>query len=143
MSLGIECLLTDEPAAAAQCQDACNRLEMAAQLSALNAQRREIEGEMQKEAMRIVENLRLDAQLPSCLCLYDESWHQGVVGLVAARIKEQTHRPVFAFARGDADMLKGSARSVTGLHIRDALDNVAVRHRGLVEKFGGHAMAAA
>ncbi|MEJ2161169.1 MAG: single-stranded-DNA-specific exonuclease RecJ [Chromatiales bacterium] len=133
MSLGIECLLTDEPAAAA---------EMAAHLSALNAQRREIEGEMQKEAMRIVENLRLDAQLPSCLCLYDESWHQGVVGLVAARIKEQTHRPVFAFARGDADMLKGSARSVTGLHIRDALDNVAVRHRGLVEKFGGHAMAA-
>lgn len=133
MSLGIECLLTDEPAAAA---------EMAAHLSALNVQRREIESQMQAEAMRIVENLRLDAQLPACLCLFDESWHQGVVGLVAARIKEQTHRPVFAFARGGADVLKGSARSVTGLHIRDALDNVAVRNRGLVDKFGGHAMAA-
>ncbi len=133
MSLGIECLLTDEPAAAA---------EMAAQLSALNSQRREIESQMQTEAMSIVENLRIDAQLPSCLCLFDPSWHQGVVGLVAARIKEQIHRPVFAFARGDAGMLKGSARSVSGLHIRDALDNVAVRHRGLVEKFGGHAMAA-
>ncbi len=133
MSLGIECLLTDDPATAAA---------IAAELSALNRQRKEIEGQMQTEAMRVVDNLRLDSELPSCLCLYDESWHQGVVGLVASRVKEQTNRPVIAFARGDSSMLKGSARSVPGLHIRDALDNVAARHRGLLEKFGGHAMAA-
>ncbi len=133
MSLGIECLLTDDSGAAAA---------MAARLSELNAQRKDIEGQMQVEALRAVENLQLSADLPSCLCLYDENWHQGVVGLVASRIKEKTHRPVIAFAPGDDGMLKGSARSVTGLHIRDALDNVASRHRGLLEKFGGHAMAA-
>ena len=76
------------------------------------------------------------------LCLFDESWHQGVVGLVAGRIKDRLHRPVIAFARADDGSLRGSARSVAGIHIRDVLDGIATRHPGLIEKFGGHAMAA-
>jgi single-stranded-DNA-specific exonuclease len=83
-----------------------------------------------------------DPMLPLGLCLFDESWHQGVVGLVASRVKERVNRPVIALARSDATTLKGSARSIPGVHIRDVLDAVATRHPGLIEKFGGHAMAA-
>ncbi|MBI3547167.1 MAG: single-stranded-DNA-specific exonuclease RecJ [Gammaproteobacteria bacterium] len=134
MSLGIECLLTDDPARAQA---------MAEQLDVLNRERRKIEATMQQQAFAAIEGLRLDtATLPRGLCLFDESWHQGVIGLVAARIKEHTHRPVIAFALGAANDIKGSARSVPGLHIRDALDSIAARHPGLLQKFGGHAMAA-
>jgi len=134
MSVGIECLLTDDVAAARS---------MAAQLDALNRDRREIESDMQAQAMQAIEALELDdARLPVGLCLFDPDWHQGVIGILAARIKESFHRPVIAFARSGAGELKGSARSVPGLHIRDALDAVAARHPGLVARFGGHAMAA-
>lgn len=136
MRLGIECLLCDDPDTAT---------EMVAELSALNTERREIEARMQQEAMAAVEQMRLGdpgSELPSSLCLFDERWHQGVVGLVASRVKDRVHRPVIAFARADENSLKGSARSVRGLHIRDALDRVATRHPDLLAKFGGHAMAA-
>ena len=134
MSIGIQCLLTDDPAAA--------RL-LAARLAQLNQDRRELELQMQQEAMLAIADMRAeDPALPLGLCLFDETWHQGVVGLVASRVKERVHRPVIAMARADATTLKGSARSVDGVHIRDVLDAVTVRHPDLVEKFGGHAMAA-
>ena len=134
MSLGIECLLTDAPASA---QD------MAGKLDALNRERRAIEATMQEQAFAAIASLHLDmATLPRGLCLFDESWHQGVIGLVASRIKEHTHRPVIAFAPAGDGEIKGSARSVPGLHIRDALDAVAARHPYLLSRFGGHAMAA-
>jgi single-stranded-DNA-specific exonuclease len=134
MSIGIQCLLTDDLEAA--------RL-LAARLAQLNQDRRELELQMQQEAMLAIEDMRAeDPALPLGLCLFDETWHQGVVGLVASRVKERVHRPVIALARADANTLKGSARSVDGVHIRDVLDAVAVRHPELVEKFGGHAMAA-
>jgi single-stranded-DNA-specific exonuclease len=134
MSLGIECLLTDDAAAAR---------DMAAQLDALNRERREIETDMQAQALTAIENLQLDDErLPVGLCLFDPDWHQGVIGILAARIKDRLHRPVIAFARSAEGEIKGSARSVTGLHIRDVLDAVATRHPQLVQKFGGHAMAA-
>ncbi len=134
MSLGIECLLADTESVAHA---------MAAQLDGLNRERREIEADMQTQALAAIRELHLDpAQLPVGLCLFDPDWHQGVVGILAARIKERYHRPVIAFARTDNGELKGSARSVAGLHIRDVLDAVATRHPGLVTRFGGHAMAA-
>lgn len=134
MSLGIECLLTDDPQAAAR---------MAQQLDRLNRERRTIERGMQEQAGEAIAALHLDGgALPRGLCLFDESWHQGVIGLVAGRVKERLHRPVIAFAPGNADELKGSARSVAGVHIRDALDAIAGRHPDLLHKFGGHAMAA-
>lgn len=134
MSLGIECLLTDDATAARG---------MAAQLDLMNRDRREIEADMQVKALQIIDHLQLDeASLPTGLCLFDQDWHQGVIGILAARIKERLHRPVIAFARSSDGELKGSARSVPGLHIRDALDAVATRNPGLVRKFGGHAMAA-
>jgi single-stranded-DNA-specific exonuclease len=134
MSLGIECLLTDDPASAQA---------MAEKLDALNRERRAIEATMQKQAFAAIASLHLDmAALPRGLCLFDESWHQGVIGLVASRIKEHTHRPVIAFAPVSDSEIKGSARSVPGLHIRDALDAVAARHPHLLSRFGGHAMAA-
>jgi single-stranded-DNA-specific exonuclease len=134
MSLGIECLLTDDAAAAHA---------MAEKLDALNRERRSIEATMQQQAVAEVEGLRLDmAALPRGLCLFHESWHQGVIGIVASRIKERVHRPVIAFAPVSATEMKGSARSVPGLHIRDALDAIAARHPHLLSKFGGHAMAA-
>lgn len=133
MGYGIECLLCDDPNQA--------RL-MARQLDKLNRERRSIEEEMQTQALTALEHLQLDDDLPFGLCLYDEDWHQGVIGILAARIREKTHRPVIAFAPDKDDHLKGSARSVPGLHIRDALDAVAARHPGLISKFGGHAMAA-
>ena len=134
MSLGIECLLTDDAAAATQ---------MAARLDALNRERKEIESDMQSQALQAIASLKLDdRQLPVGLCLFDPDWHQGVIGILAARIKERFHRPVIAFARSGEGEIKGSARSVAGLHIRDVLDTVASRHPGLIAKFGGHAMAA-
>lgn len=133
MSLGIECLLTDDAGRA----DAIAR-----QLDVLNRERRDIESGMQVQALEAIGQLHLDGALPHGLCLFDESWHQGVIGILAARIRERVHRPVIAFAPANDTELKGSARSVPGLHIRDALDAVAARHPGLVKKFGGHAMAA-
>ncbi|MFO1393375.1 MAG: single-stranded-DNA-specific exonuclease RecJ [Steroidobacteraceae bacterium] len=135
MSLGIECLLT---------ADASEARELASRLAKLNSDRREIEFRMQQEALAKVDELvaSLEGGMPAGLCLYDAGWHQGVIGLVASRIKERVHRPVIAFAPGDPGWVKGSARSVPGVHVRDALDAVATRNPGLLEKFGGHAMAA-
>jgi single-stranded-DNA-specific exonuclease len=134
MAMGIECLLNDSPSAA---------LEMAGELDRLNRERRDIQETMQEQAREAVASLHLErAVLPQGLCLYDERWHQGVIGLVASRIKEQFHRPVIALAPGENGELKGSARSVPGLHIRDTLDAIATRHPALLRRFGGHAMAA-
>jgi single-stranded-DNA-specific exonuclease len=134
MTIGIQCLLTDDLVAARG---------LAARLAQLNSDRRELELQMQQEAMLAIADMRAeDPMLPLGLCLFDETWHQGVVGLVASRVKDRVHRPVIALARADATTLKGSARSVDGVHIRDVLDAVTVRHPDLVEKFGGHAMAA-
>jgi single-stranded-DNA-specific exonuclease len=134
MSVGIECLLSDAPDRAG---------ELASLLSSLNEERKTIEARMQQEAMRAVAGIELAAgALPPVLCVYRSGWHSGVVGLVAARLKERYHRPVVAFASDEGGLLKGSARSVPGLHIRDALADVDARHPGLIERFGGHAMAA-
>lgn len=135
MSVGIACLLADDPLTAAR---------LAAQLTSLNEERREIEQRMQLEAVGMVSDMRLDCAGDESLglCLFDENWHQGVVGLVAGRIKDRLHRPVIAFARAEDGSLRGSARSVSGVNIRDALDSIAARHPGLIAKFGGHAMAA-
>lgn len=133
MSIGIECLLTDDPERAGM---------LARELDRLNRERRVIEDEMQQQAQVLIDGLRLDAGLPRGLCLFDEAWHQGVIGIVAGRIKDRVHRPVIAFAPVSAHELKGSARSVPGVHVRDVLDAVAARHPGMLTKFGGHAMAA-
>ncbi|MCI0401318.1 MAG: single-stranded-DNA-specific exonuclease RecJ [Gammaproteobacteria bacterium] len=135
MSLGIECLLADDETSA---------MRMAQQLDALNQERREIEGQMHDQALASLAKLDLDEPdgLPFGMCLFDESWHQGVIGILASRIKDRLNRPVIAFALDGADELKGSARSVRELHIRDVLDAVATRHPGLILRFGGHAMAA-
>jgi single-stranded-DNA-specific exonuclease len=134
MSLGVECLLAEHPGSA---------LPMARELDALNRRRREIEGEMKDRAEAILEELALEtAGLPPALCLFEEGWHQGVIGILAARIRERYHRPVIAFAEADDGLLRGSARSVDGLHIRDLIDAVDKRGPGLIERFGGHAMAA-
>lgn len=139
MGVGIECLTTDDSVRAA---------ELASALDQLNQQRRRLQEDMQEEALKdlaeLQEQLQRRKSLPSALCLYREDWHQGVVGLVASRIKERLHRPVFAFAReqqGSAT-LKGSGRSVSGVHLRDLLAAVDTQHPGLIERFGGHAMAA-
>jgi single-stranded-DNA-specific exonuclease len=134
MSIGIACLLCDDPARAT---------ELASTLHQLNLERRDIEGDMQIQANLIVSALQFqDAALPRGLALYDPSWHQGVVGILASRIKEQYHRPVICMTDADETTLKGSARSVAGVHIRDILDAVATQHPGMIKKFGGHAMAA-
>ncbi len=135
MALGIECLITEDTARA---------LNIAQELDRLNRERREIEGGMQEQALAMLEGLGLgtDAGAAYTLSLYDPSWHQGVVGILAARIKDRLHRPVIAFAAGNAGELKGSGRSIPGLHLRDALDLVAKRAPGLILRFGGHAAAA-
>ena len=134
MSLGIECLLAQEADVA---------MDMALRLDELNRERRSIEANMQSDALRHLEKLSLDAKdLPVGVCLFDEQWHQGVIGILAARIKDRFHRPVIAFARNSEDELKGSARSIPQLHIRDALDAIATACPGLITRFGGHAMAA-
>ena len=135
MSIGIQCLLADDvPTATA----------LAARLEQLNQERRTIEARMQIEALAAVRQLREPSPSlqRSGVCLYDESWHQGVVGLVASRVKERVRRPVIAFAKVDDNGLRGSARSIPGVHIRDVLDAIAARHPDLINKFGGHAMAA-
>ncbi|MDP9083197.1 MAG: single-stranded-DNA-specific exonuclease RecJ, partial [Pseudomonadota bacterium] len=135
MSVGIACLLTDDLSEAAR---------LAGMLAALNEERREIEQRMQVDAVEIAAKIRFgeDGKESLGLCLFDESWHQGLVGLVAGRIKDRWHRPVIAFARAADGSLRGSARSISGINIRDALDSIATRNPGLIDKFGGHAMAA-
>jgi single-stranded-DNA-specific exonuclease len=132
ISIGIECLLTDDAEAAA---------EYARVLDQINSERRDIESTMREQAFRFVDKLG-EQRWPNCVCLYDQSWHQGIVGLIAARVRERCHRPVIAFAREDENFLKGSARSIPGVHIRDLLEAVSTVSPGLIEKFGGHAMAA-
>ena len=132
MSLGIECLLTDDPNAAR---------DMAAQLDEMNQDRKSIEQGMQREALAQLKDLTLDS-MPFGLCLFDPEWHQGVIGILASRLKERYFRPTFAFADAGDGMLKGSGRSVPGFHIRDALSVVAAQHPELISKYGGHAMAA-
>ena len=138
MTLGIELLRTD---------DATRADELARQLDAINRERREIEGGMREQAMQIAEGLWEDGEAPpSALAVFDPDFHEGVVGIVAARLKDKLHRPTFVFAAsaapGHEHELKGSGRSIPGFHLRDALDLVAKRHPGVLLKFGGHAMAA-
>jgi single-stranded-DNA-specific exonuclease len=135
MSIGIRCLLSDDGAEVRQ---------LAAQLDQLNRQRREIEGQMQEQALAAVRGLgplQTDGRRAG-LTLYDTSWHQGVVGLVASRVKDYTGRPVVAFAPAGEEELRGSVRSISGVHIRDVLEQVATLHPTLIRRFGGHAMAA-
>lgn len=136
MSIGIRCLLTDNDSEA---------LALATRLDQLNSERREIEARMQGVALNAVRHLRDNAAegpTRQGVCLFDADWHQGVVGLVASRIKDRIRRPVIAFARAGDGQLRGSARSVSGIHIRDVLDGMAARHPDLISRFGGHAMAA-
>ena len=134
MGLGIEVLLTD---------DFSQALTMAKELDDINLQRREVEQTMQEDALTMLEAMKFDAaDAPLAYCLYDERWHQGVVGLLASRIKERQHRPVIVFAPGKAGEIKGSARSIPGVHIRDVLALVASRAPTVLTHFGGHAMAA-
>lgn len=133
MSLGIECLLTDDPV---------NALNRARVLDDMNKDRRQIEQGMQDEAMRYLQSFDLSGDMPTGLCLYQPDWHQGVIGILASRVKDKVHRPVIALAKDDSGCLKGSARSIAGLHMRDALDEVQKRSPGIMKKFGGHAMAA-
>jgi len=135
MSIGIRCLLSE---------DLSRRVPAAQELDALNTQRRQIEARMQSEALCAIRVLRdPDSGVTRAgVCLFDAAWHQGVVGLVASRVKERLRRPVIAFASVDGAMLRGSARSIPGIHVRDLLDAIAAREPRLIQKFGGHAMAA-
>jgi single-stranded-DNA-specific exonuclease len=135
MSVGIECLLEEDEGKAR------NR---AIQLDELNKVRREIEDGMKAEAMTILQTLNQaeGGRVPSAICLFEKGWHQGVIGIVASRIKEKFHRPVIAFAEAGNEEIKGSARSIPGVHIRDVLSEIAARHPQMLCKFGGHAMAA-
>ena len=135
MTTGIECLLSEHDGKA---------YELALQLDAMNQDRKRIEADMRQQAFEALEQFEFNApDLPNSFCLFDHRWHQGVVGILASRVKEKYHRPVIAFATVDnGKELKGSARSIHGFHIRDALDAVATKNPGLVTKFGGHAMAA-
>ena len=146
MSLGIECLLSNDPLQA---------MDFATALDDLNIERRAIEDSMKAEALVLLDQLdddKLQGDLPPVICLYKESWHQGVIGILAARVRERYHRPTIIFAPADVNgfenndsdnnEIKGSARSIPTLHIRDIFDEVATSNQGLLEKFGGHAMAA-
>jgi single-stranded-DNA-specific exonuclease len=132
IGVGIECLLTDSAETASS---------LAQVLDQINRERRDIEAGMRDQAFAVVDALG-EQRWPCCVSLYDRSWHQGVVGLIAARVRERCHRPVIAFAREDDELLKGSARSIPGVHVRDLLEAVATDAPGLIDKFGGHAMAA-
>lgn len=132
IGIGIECLLTDDDDTAAK---------YAHILDSINGERRDIEATMQDQAFRIVDEIG-EQRWPACVSLYDAKWHQGVVGLIAARVRERCHRPVVAFAAENEQYLKGSARSIPGVHIRDLLEAVSSARPGLIQKFGGHAMAA-
>ncbi len=135
MSLGIQGLLSDAPEYAK---------EIALQLDDLNSDRRDVEGQMKTEALALLKDMKAfkGKHMPWGVCLYDSNWHQGVIGILASRIKDQLHRPVIAFAPAGEDQIKGSARSIPDLHIRDILSEIASRHPKLLSKFGGHAMAA-
>jgi single-stranded-DNA-specific exonuclease len=138
MTLGIECLLTDDPARAD---------ELARTLDGINRERRVIEGDMREQAMMVAESLFDEGdEPPPAICVFDPDFHEGVVGIVASRIKDKLHRPTFVFAASQAPgkehELKGSGRSIPGFHLRDALDLVAKRYPGVLLRFGGHAMAA-
>lgn len=134
MSIGIECLLAENSFAARP---------LAQRLHDLNRERRDIEAGMQAEALTQLEHLDVsEEQKPFGLCLYDAGFHQGVVGILASRLRERYHRPTIVFADAGNGELKGSGRSIQGLHLRDVLDRVATTHTGLITKFGGHAMAA-
>lgn len=131
MALGIECLITDDPGRAAN---------IAQELDQINRERRSIEADMQTDTVSLLDNI--DVASRASLSLYNPDWHQGVIGILAGRVREKTHRPTFAFARGNDGEVKASGRSIPGLHLRDALDLVSKRHPGLLLKFGGHAAAA-
>ncbi|HET9976720.1 MAG TPA: single-stranded-DNA-specific exonuclease RecJ [Burkholderiaceae bacterium] len=133
MTLGIECLATDDPARAA---------ELAQQLDAINRERREVEAGMREQATVLLEHLMPEGDPPPALALFDPEFHEGVVGIVAGRLKDRLHRPTFVFALAQDGSLKGSGRSIAGFHLRDALDLGAKRHPGVLKRFGGHAMAA-
>jgi single-stranded-DNA-specific exonuclease len=133
MSLGIECLLTDDPARAS---------ELAQMLDGINRERRDVESGMREQAEAMLETLMPEGEAPPALAIYDPEFHEGVVGIVASRLKDRLHRPTFVFALGQDGFLKGSGRSIIGFHLRDALDLVSKRHPGILKKFGGHAMAA-
>ncbi|MDF1643783.1 MAG: single-stranded-DNA-specific exonuclease RecJ [Pseudomonadales bacterium] len=135
ISLGIECLLTD---------DASLAMDMARQLDQLNQDRKQIEQGIQQEALQILSGMQLESteDLPLGICLYDESWHSGVIGIVASRVKDRVHRPVITFGKVSDTEIKGSGRSVEAVHIRDLLERIATQNPGLIQKYGGHAMAA-
>ncbi|BBL76717.1 single-stranded-DNA-specific exonuclease RecJ [Methylomagnum ishizawai] len=133
MSLGIECLLADHPSTA---------LGMAARLDRMNKERRELEDQMKQEALAYLDALDVPLGDKAAICLYDAAWHQGVIGLVASRVKDLANRPVVVFAAAGDDLAKGSVRSIPGIHIRDLLSDINTQHPGLIRQFGGHAMAA-
>lgn len=135
MSQGIECLLARDDETAR---------ELAINLDRLNSERREIEQQMKIEALRLIDGMDFDGKLENCsgICLFDKSWHQGVIGILASRVKEKFHRPVIIFAPANEREIRGSARSIAGVHIRDVLCDIASKHPALLKKFGGHAMAA-
>lgn len=134
MSYGIRCLLTENYGQA---------LKMAEDLNSLNNERKEIEQGMRVEAEAAVNTISITSgELPNGICVYEPSWHQGVIGIVAGRVKDKYYRPTVAFAQGDTGQIKGSARSIQGIHIRDVLDEVSTQNPGLIIAFGGHAMAA-
>ena len=133
MTLGIECLLTDDTARAA---------ELAQMLDGINRERRDVEAGMREQAEALLESLMPEDEPPPAVSIFDPEFHEGVVGIVASRLKDKLHRPTFVFALGQDGMLKGSGRSIPGFHLRDALDLVSKRHPGVLKKFGGHAMAA-
>ncbi len=132
ISVGIECLLTDDAGEAADAAQLLDRI---------NNERRDIEATMRDQAFAYVDKLG-SQRWPECVCVYDAEWHQGIVGLIAARVRERCHRPVIAFARENDELLKGSARSIPGVHVRDLLEAVHAVRPDLIIKFGGHAMAA-
>lgn len=133
MSVGVECLLAEDVAR--------TRL-IAKRLDTLNSERREIEADMQNQALRLLDNLQLEQELPPGLCVFEETWHQGVLGVLASRLKDKLNRPVIAFTAVSDTEIKGSARSIASVHMRNTLNNIAKQNPGLIIRFGGHAMAA-
>ena len=133
MGLGIECLITDDPVRAQT---------LAQQLDAINRERRELESGMREQAEMMLASVLPEGEPPAALAIFDPEFHEGVVGIVASRLKDRLHRPTFVFAMGQDGLLKGSGRSIAGFHLRDALDLISKRHPGMLRKFGGHAMAA-
>ncbi len=133
MSIGVEGLLTEDVERARS---------IAKQLDSLNSERREIEEDMRLQAARLLDNLQLEQDLPPGLCLFEETWHQGVLGVLASRLKDKLHRPVIVFTAVSETEIKGSARSVSGVHLRNVLNTISVQNPGLITRFGGHAMAA-